>query len=110
MGYRTRSLGAITPRAILVASGDALCEFGDLMRRRLDELADGQVLEVISRDPTLCADIPEWCARIGHELLAANETSPDVHFWIKKVSSKSAEGGWANLAVQAGPRATHRSA
>lgn len=50
-------------------AGDLAC--GDLvlaLRRRLNELPPGSVLEVIALDPAAPEDLPAWCRLTGHTL------------------------------------------
>ena len=39
------------------------------LRLRMRQLASGQVLRLIARDPGAPADIPAWCRMTGHTLL-----------------------------------------
>lgn len=51
-------------------AGDLAC--GELvleLRLRMRQLASGQVLRLIARDPGAPADIPAWCRMTGHALL-----------------------------------------
>lgn len=48
------------------------------IKAKLREMAGGQVLEIRVNDPTAREDIASWCRLSGHELLAANEESPEL--------------------------------
>lgn len=53
-------------------AGDLAC--GDLvleLRRRLQDLGSGRVLEVRAVDPAAPEDLPAWCRLTGHGLVAA---------------------------------------
>lgn len=53
-------------------AGELAC--GDLvlaLRRRLNEMPAGSVLELIARDPAAPEDLPAWCRLTGHRLLSA---------------------------------------
>lgn len=54
---------------------DAVCDGGDLdcgsgllliIRRAMDPLRPGQVLEVRSRESSVAVDLPAWCTMVGH--------------------------------------------
>jgi len=47
-------------------------------RERLAGLAPGAVLELIADDPLVTLDVPAFCAREGHEVLATHEGPPGV--------------------------------
>ena len=50
-------------------------------RKRLQALAQGQVLLVLADDPAAVIDVPHFCAEQGHELLRADtNASPQVYF------------------------------
>jgi tRNA 2-thiouridine synthesizing protein A len=54
-------------------AGDAGC--GSLavgLKRQMDTIGPGGVLEVMARNEGAPADIPSWCRVTGHELLEAN--------------------------------------
>jgi tRNA 2-thiouridine synthesizing protein A len=50
-------------------------------RKRLQALAQGQVLRVLADDPAAVIDVPHFCAEQGHDLLRADtDASPQVYF------------------------------
>ena len=52
-------------------AGDLGC--GELvleLKRRMELLAPGQVLQLVARDPGAPADLPSWCRMTGHTLIA----------------------------------------
>lgn len=55
--HRLNVLGLACPLPVLLAIRD------------LAPLAPGDVLELVGDDPGLLEDIPQWCAKAGHELL-----------------------------------------
>lgn len=59
--HRLNALGLACPLPLLIAIRD------------LAGLAPGQVLEIVGDDPGLLEDIPQWCAKAGHELLSIEE-------------------------------------
>lgn len=52
--------------------------------RAIKELEPGQVLEVISTDPGIKADIPAWCRAKGHEYLGFEENGETIRVYIRK--------------------------
>jgi tRNA 2-thiouridine synthesizing protein A len=47
-------------------------------REKLAELAPGALLELIADDPLVTLDVPAFCAREGHDVLASREDPPGV--------------------------------
>lgn len=54
-------------------------------RLALDELEEGQVLEVIADDPAAEEDIKRLVKRLGHEILEFDSDDDQVRFVIKKL-------------------------
>ncbi len=59
---------------------DAVCEGGDLdcgsgllliIRRAMEPLPSGGVLEIRSREASVAEDLPAWCRMVGHEIAAS---------------------------------------
>jgi CoA-disulfide reductase len=63
-----------------------LCCPGPLMQVKscMDDLKDGQTLEVTASDPGFLEDIKAWCKRTGNELLSAGKSGGIVNAFIKK--------------------------
>lgn len=77
--------GAIrAPRAVLDAGGEASVPLSLAIRRRVRELASGQILEVISLEPEARADIVAWCRATGNVLLHMTQEGHETRFWIEK--------------------------
>lgn len=53
-------------------------------RLGLDELDEGQVLEVIADDPAAEEDIKRLASRLGHEVLLLESDDDQVRFLIRK--------------------------
>jgi len=53
-------------------------------RLELDELDEGQVLEVIADDPAAEEDIKRLANRLGHEVLLLESDDEQVRFLIRK--------------------------
>lgn len=48
------------------------------------ELAVGQVLEMLSDDPSSEADMKSWSRRTGHALLEVAKNGSVYHFFVRK--------------------------
>ena len=59
--------------AVRFDGGDLDCGSGLLLqiRRLIDPLAPGQLLEIHSTEPSVAEDLPAWCRLTGHRLLRA---------------------------------------
>lgn len=53
-------------------------------KEKLDELASGQVLEVLADDQGVKADMPAWCRRTGNELLGVEEDNGQIRLLVRK--------------------------
>lgn len=67
--------------------GDLDCGNGLLLliRQHIDPLDAGQLLEIVSYEPTVQVDLPSWCRLTGNELLNVIE-EPDAKRWRFLVS------------------------
>ncbi|RXT03583.1 sulfurtransferase TusA family protein [Ammoniphilus sp. CFH 90114] len=71
----------------------ATCDGGDLdcgsgllliIKKSMDPLEPGQVLEVRSRERTVAEDLPAWCRMVKHEFLGSQPHATDVSYFIRK--------------------------
>ena len=53
-------------------------------RQAIDDLASGDVLEVISTDRGSLTDIPSWADTLGHTLVDARDDGEKFVYLIKK--------------------------
>ena len=54
-------------------------------RKRLREMAEGDVLRMLADDPAARVDVPHFCAEQGHTLLSESDRAGDVlEFLIAK--------------------------
>lgn len=53
-------------------------------RKRLTQLATGQVLRLRATDPAAVVDVPHFCAEAGHSLLGQSEDGETQHYFIRK--------------------------
>lgn len=51
------------------------------LRRRLDHLNPGDMIEVIAHDPGARTDLPAWCRMTGNKLISAD---PPVYTIMRK--------------------------
>ncbi|QEH34749.1 5-methyltetrahydropteroyltriglutamate--homocysteine methyltransferase [Aquisphaera giovannonii] len=67
--------------------GDMDCGSGLLLqiRRRIDPLGHGQLLELRSTEPSVSEDLPSWCRMTGNELVSAGR-DPARAGWIFLIS------------------------
>jgi tRNA 2-thiouridine synthesizing protein A len=68
-----------------VDMGEAGCaDLTPLIRGRIRELESGQVLEVLSADPTAHEGIPAWSRLTGNELIGTLREGGRSRFYIRK--------------------------
>ena len=53
-------------------------------RKALNEMQEGELLEVHADDPETLQDMPALCVRIGVQLLSITEESGEYRFLIRK--------------------------
>ncbi len=44
----------------------------------------GSVVEVISDDPAIEADLPAWCRSTGHTIVSSDRRGRDYHYLVEK--------------------------
>jgi TusA-related sulfurtransferase len=72
------------PQAIVDGGGEEWSVLSAAIRRRMDRMAGGEVLEVVSQERRSRADIPTWCYLSGHDLLHMWTDGESTRFWIRK--------------------------
>lgn len=74
-------------------TADQMCDGGDLdcgsgllliIKKNIDPLDAGQVLEVRSRERTVADDLPAWCRMVDHEFLGSEPHENHTSYYIKK--------------------------
>jgi len=55
--------------------------------KKIKELKNGQVLEVLASDEGIKEDAPAWCRVTGNELLGIEEKDGEYHVYIRKAGS-----------------------
>jgi tRNA 2-thiouridine synthesizing protein A len=74
----------VTINKYLDASGLLCPEPVMMLHRVVREAVVGDVIEVITTDPSTLRDIPKFCHFLGHELLEQTQTEKSFSFYIKK--------------------------
>ncbi len=64
-----------------------------LTAREMLRLARGDLLEVVGDDPGILEDMPVWCERAGHRLVAIAEREGRIVSLIEKGGRERAKGG-----------------
>lgn len=57
-----------------------------LLHNQVRDMTNGAVLKVIATDPSTQRDIPRFCAFLGHELLAQEDSGDVYTYWLRKAS------------------------
>lgn len=72
---------------------DAICEGGDLdcgsglllmIKKSIDPLQAGQILEIRSSEKTVAEDLPAWCRMVKHEFLGSQGHAKNASYYIRK--------------------------
>lgn len=75
----------------------AVCDGGDLdcgsgllliIKKAMDPLEDGQILEVRSRERTVAEDLPAWCRMVNHQFLGSEPGDNTTRYFIAKGSAQ----------------------
>lgn len=53
-------------------------------RKAIEELAEGEILEIHTTDKGSVADLTAWSKSSGHQLLKQSEEAGVFQFWIQK--------------------------
>lgn len=52
--------------------------------RKIKEMEEGEILEIVADDPGIKQDMPSWCAKTGHEFLGVVEEGGELHVFVRK--------------------------
>lgn len=72
---------------------DGMCDGGDLdcgsgllliIKKSMDPLMEGQVLEIRSRERTVAEDLPAWCRMVNHEFLGFEKHDNYTSYYVQK--------------------------
>lgn len=56
-----------------------------LLHNAVRDAESGEVIKMLSTDPSTKRDINRFCEFLGHELLSEEEQGDEFLFWLKKV-------------------------
>lgn len=79
-----------------IPTAAAMCDGGDLdcgsgllliIRKAMEPIAVGEILEIRSREVSVQEDLPAWCRLVGHEYLGVHPGSGDRRFFVRKGGS-----------------------
>ena len=80
----TTDIDSITADETLDAYG-LLCPMPIVMTANIvNDMAVGQVLEVVATDEGIKEDMPAWCESVGHEYLGVQENDGEYRVFLKK--------------------------
>ncbi len=51
---------------------------------RLEEMKEGEVLEIVADDKGIKLDMPAWCEATGQEFLGIEQKGNEFHVFVKK--------------------------
>jgi methionine synthase II (cobalamin-independent) len=99
----------MTPSALHDHQPDASFDGGDLdcgsgllllIRKHIDPLARGQLLEIRSTEISVDEDLPAWCRLTGNELVSWTKTGKQRSFLVCKdrLAERGTTGGWPRIA------------
>ncbi|MCA0850140.1 sulfurtransferase TusA family protein [Salipiger thiooxidans] len=54
-------------------------------RKRLSQLATGEVLRILADDPAAVIDVPHFCKEAGHELLSMQDEGAVQVYLVRRV-------------------------
>ena len=78
----------------LLDGGDLDCGSGLvlLIREHMQRVPEGGVLELRSRERTVCDDLPPWCRMVGHDYLGSlpGETADQKRFFVRRAAAAAA--------------------
>lgn len=75
----------------------AVCDGGDLdcgsgllliIKKAMDPIAEGEILEVRSRERTVVEDLPAWCRMVKHDFLGSEPGDNTTRYFIRKGSNQ----------------------
>ncbi|GIN64189.1 hypothetical protein J27TS8_41820 [Robertmurraya siralis] len=76
----------------------AVCDGGDLdcgsgllliIKKAIDPITSGEILEVRSRERTVAEDLPAWCRMVEHDFLGSEPGEGTTRYFIRKGQSQS---------------------
>ncbi|MBU0579709.1 MAG: sulfurtransferase TusA family protein [Candidatus Margulisbacteria bacterium] len=55
------------------------------MKKEIDKMQAGEVLEVLATDPGIEPDTQNWCKMTGHEYLGVEKKGEEIKVYVKKI-------------------------
>src|SRR5271155_13366 len=95
------------PPDVSFDGGDLDCGNGLLLliRKHIDPLARGQLLEIRSTEISVDEDLPAWCRLTGNQLVSWTKSGKQRSFLVGKGSlAESGAGATKPIAIPAAPR------
>lgn len=88
-----------TPAAVC-DGGDLDCGSGLLLiiRKAMDPLDPGQILEIRSREISVGDDLPAWCRMVGHDFIGGTDEADYTSYLVRKGGEKQAVASLASAA------------
>jgi tRNA 2-thiouridine synthesizing protein A len=74
----------LSPDSVLEAFGEGCATLTPRIRARMRQLESGQILEVVTDDPSAREGIPAWSRLTGNTLLATDADDGRLRFSIRK--------------------------
>ncbi|MCY0876035.1 MAG: sulfurtransferase TusA family protein [Firmicutes bacterium] len=77
---------------------DGVCDGGDLdcgsgllliIKKAMDPIREGGILEIRSREPSVEQDLPAWCRMVGHSLVAVSPHETHTSYLVQKGAGQS---------------------
>ncbi|HHW36405.1 MAG TPA: osmotically inducible protein OsmC [Bacillales bacterium] len=103
---------------MIIPQVDATCDGGDLdcgsgllliIKKNIDPLPIGGILEIRSREASVEGDLPAWCRMVKHEFLGmANDEDSYKRYFVKKGNGKEERSLEADLEAAKGYKWTVR--
>ena len=56
-----------------------------LLHRKVREMKEGDIVEVIATDPSSERDVPKFCSFLGHKLLKHEKDNDRIVYHIRKI-------------------------
>lgn len=78
---------------------DAVCDGGDLdcgsgllliIKKSMDPLETGQVLDIRSRERSVAEDLPAWCRMVNHDFLGVQPFDGFTSYFVRKKGNETA--------------------
>ena len=57
-----------------------------LLHKKIREIGEGEILNLIATDPSTTRDVPKFCHFLGHELISTSEDDKTFRYSIRKAA------------------------